>query len=132
MKIINGLTKELVGKALFKHEISETLSFPAAENTHRYQDCHKELYGYVIDGIDKDCIISLASILKKEIKIGDKKTIDGLKKLFPGLETTPCFLPDKDLISEQRRLASHGVRLQANLLTPFPIQQRLIFMRGSS
>ncbi len=119
VKIINGLTKELVGKALFKHEISETLSFPAAENTHRYQDCHKELYGYVIDGIDKDCIISLASILKKEIKIGDKKTIDGLKKLFPGLETTPCFLPAMDLISEQRRLASHGVRLQAKPFDAF-------------
>jgi len=119
VKLINGLTKELVGAALFKHEISETISYPAAENTHRYQDCHKELYGYLIDGIEKDCILSLATRLNKNIKIGDKNTVQSLLKLFPALETTPCFLPAMNLVSEQRRLASHGVRPQAKPLEAF-------------
>ncbi len=110
VKVINGMTKELVGTALFKHEISETLSYPAAENTHRYQDSHKELYGYLIDGIDKDCIVNIASNLGKHIKIGDKNTVQSLIKLFPTLETMPNFLSAMNLVSEQRRLASHGVR----------------------
>lgn len=119
VKIINGLTKELVGIALFKHEISETLNYPAAENTHRYQDCHKELYGYLIDGIEKDCIISMASSLGKSIKIGDKNTVQSLKKLFPALENTPNFSSAMNLVSEQRRLASHGVPPQAKHFEAF-------------
>lgn len=119
VKVINGMTKELVGAALFKHEISETLSYPAAENTHRYQDSHKELYGYLIDGIDKDCIINLASSLGKDIKVGDKNTVQSLKKLFPALETTPSFSSAMNLVSEQRRLASHGVRPKAKQFEAF-------------
>lgn len=119
VKIINGLTRELVGIALFKYEISETISYPAAENTHRYQDCHKELYGYLIDGIEKDCIIALATSLGKSIKVGDKNTVQSLLKLFPALETAPSFLSAMNLVGEQRRLASHGVRPQAKPFEAF-------------
>jgi hypothetical protein len=40
-KVINGLTMELVGKPLYEHEIDKTLGYPAAENTHQYEDSHK-------------------------------------------------------------------------------------------
>lgn len=113
IKIINSLTTELVDTPLYKHEIDETLHYPTAENTHRYQDSHKELYGYLIDALDKDCISHLASRLGKSLKIGDKNTIQAITKLFPALETSLNFMPAFNLVSEQRRLASHGVRQPA-------------------
>jgi hypothetical protein len=119
IKIINGLANELVGIPLYTHEIDETLSIPTAENTHRYQDAHKELYGYFIDGLDKECISRLASILGKSIRIGDKNTVKAILKLFPDLETSPNFMPAVNLVSEQRRLASHGVRPPARNFSAF-------------
>lgn len=108
--VINGLTSELVEVPLYKHELDGTLSYPAAENTHRYQDSHKELYGYLIDGLNKECLSRLASRIGKEVKVGDKNTIQALQKVFPDLEASPNFLRAVSLVSEQRRLASHGVR----------------------
>jgi hypothetical protein len=119
IKIINGLTTELVGAPLYKQEIDETLGFPSAENTHRYQDSHKELYRHLIDGFDKECISRLASSLGRSIKVGDKKTIQAVAKLFPDLETSPNFMPAVNLVSNQRRLASHGVRPQAENFPAF-------------
>jgi len=42
---------EVVGQALFKFSNNPALNFPVAQNTHAYQDAHKELYSYVIDGL---------------------------------------------------------------------------------
>jgi hypothetical protein len=67
IQTVNGLTSELVGIPLYKHEIDPTLGYPAAENTHRYQDAHNVLYGYFIDGLDKKYISALASKLGKAI-----------------------------------------------------------------
>jgi hypothetical protein len=119
IRTINGLTTELVGTPLYKHEIDETLGYPAAENTHRYQDSHKGLYGYLIDGLDRDCISRLASSLGKSFTVGDKNTIQAITKLFPDLETSPNFVPAVKLVSEQRRLASHGVRPRAENFPAF-------------
>jgi len=121
IKVINGLTNELVGASLYKWELDETLSSPAAENTHRYQDAHKELYGYLIDGLNKDCISRLAGQLGKRIKVGDKKTLDALVTLLPQLDTSPGFKQAMHVVSEQRRLGSHGVREPA---THFPASEQ--------
>ncbi len=58
--IINALCLEVVGQALFKFTNNPTLNFPAAQNTHAYQDTHRELYGYIIDGLDKETIKLIA------------------------------------------------------------------------
>src|ERR1039457_1754101 len=78
---VNGLTNEAVGKPLLKHELKESLSFPEAENSHRYEDAHKELYGYLIDGLDSECISLLATRLGRPIKAREKWTVQDLKKL---------------------------------------------------
>lgn len=117
--IINGLTIELVEVSLYKYDIDETLGYPAAENTHRYQDSHKGLYGYLIDGLDKDCISRLTSNLGKSINVGDKNTIKAITKLFPDLKTSANFMPAVELVSKQRHLASHGVRPPAKNFPAF-------------
>jgi hypothetical protein len=110
MKVINALTCEVVGSLLYKDELDQTLGYPAAENTHRYQDSHKTLYGYLIDGLNKTCISSIVSKLNKQINVSNEKTVSAIKKLFPELENSSCFSSAMDVISEQRRLASHKVR----------------------
>jgi hypothetical protein len=119
IKIINGLTAELVDMPLFLHEIDETLGYPSAENTHRYQDAHKELYGYLVDGLNKECLSRLAFKLKRSIKIGDKNTVKAITTLFPTLETSSTFLSALNIISEQRRLATHGIRPTAVKFSAF-------------
>jgi hypothetical protein len=119
IKIINSLTTESVGIPLYKHEIDKTIGYPAAENTHRYQDSHNELYGYLIDGLDKQCICRLASGLGKNINVSDKKTIQAIVRLFPDLKISPNFMRAAKLVSEQRRLASHGVRPSAQNFPAF-------------
>jgi len=117
--IINGLTVELVGIPLYKHELDRTLSYPSAENTHRYQDSHKELYGYLIDGLNKECISRLASDFGKNVKVDNNNTVKSIYKLFLDLETSPCFKHAVNLVGEQRRIASHGVRPRAENFSAF-------------
>jgi hypothetical protein len=121
MNTINGLTGELVGCPLYKYVIDESLSYPSAQNTHRYQDAHKELYGYLIDGLDKQCIAKLAGLLKNDVKVDNKNTIKAITDLFPELGAPSPFYSAVNLVSEQRRLASHGVRPPAETFSAFSI-----------
>jgi hypothetical protein len=109
-RLIYGLTAEVVGRPLLKNEGIKRVNFPAAENNHRYQDAHKELYGYLIDGLDKESIALIADHLGRSVKIGSNRTVMALKKVFPNLAGSPTFSTAFDLVSEQRRSASHGVR----------------------
>ncbi len=120
MKVISGLTNELVDLPLYKHELDGSLSFPAAENNHRNQDAHEELYGYVIDGLNKDCMSLLAKRLGRSIKnVDNRKARSVLEELFPALKTSASFTCAMDLISKQRGDASHGVRPPAERFAAF-------------
>ena len=119
MRVINSLTMESVGGPLYKQDIPEKVPYPSADNTHRYQDSHKELYRYLIDGLNKQCISDLGSKLGKAVNVSDKKTILALTNVFPGLKASSCFMPAADLISEQRRLATHGMRPAAERFPAF-------------
>ena len=119
MNTINGMTKELVGLPLFKHAIDASLGFPAAENTHRYQDAHKVLYGYLIDGIDKDCLAKLATRTANPSTFGSDRTTEALMKLLPALRAPSKFAEAAALVSEQRRAAAHSVRPKAERFSAF-------------
>lgn len=120
IQIVNGLTAELVGIPLYKHELDDRqVSYPAGENTHRYEDAHKTLYGYLIDGLDKDCMSALGTELGKALKIGSKKSVEALKMLFPALENGKYFIQSVNLVSDQRRRASHSARPPAKSFPAF-------------
>ena len=120
IQIVNGLTAELVGIPLYKHELDDRqVSYPAGENTHRYEDAHKTLYGYLIDGLDKDCMSALGTELGKTLKIGSKKSVEALKMLFPALENGKYFIQSVNLVSDQRRSASHSARPPAKSFPAF-------------
>src|SRR6266487_1874480 len=61
VEVINALCLEVVEHTLFQFTSNPALNFPSAQNTHAYQDAHKELYGYVIDGLDKQTIQRIAT-----------------------------------------------------------------------
>jgi hypothetical protein len=120
IQIVNGLTSELVGIPLYKHELDhKQISYPAGENTYRYEDAHKTLYGYLVDGLDKNCISALSNKLGRTLKIGSKKTVEALTMLFPALQNEPHFMPSISLVSDQRRLASHSARPPAKSFPAF-------------
>jgi len=120
IQIVNGLTAELVGMPLYKHELDDRqVSYPAGENTHRYEDAHKTLYGYLIDGLDKKCMSALGIELGKSFTIGSKKSVEALKMLFPALENGKYFIQSVNLVSDQRRRASHSARPPAKSFPAF-------------
>jgi hypothetical protein len=113
---INSITEVVVGERLF--ELAENLSliFPTAENDHRYQDAHREAYGYLVDGLRKPGIQALCKKLGVAINAASDKTLVSLNRLLPsGLSNS--ILGPFDVVSEQRRLATHRVRPSAR---PFP------------
>jgi hypothetical protein len=119
MATINGLTEEIIGIPLFEHRIDASLGFPAAENCHRYQDAHRVLYGYLIDGISRSCLSKLATHLAIPSKFESDRTVAALTKLLPALESPSRFADALALVSEQRRIATHKVRPPAKRFEAF-------------
>ena len=116
---INGLTQETVGLNLYKHKIDSSLAYPAGENTHRYQDAHAKLYGFLIDGLDKTCIQVIAERLGFSIRLGSDKTVTAIQRVFPTLTAPSNFDTAMSLVSEQRRIANHSVRPPAQRMAAF-------------
>ncbi len=110
---INGLTMEAVGIALYKYRIDSSLAYPAAENNHRYQDAHATLYGYLIDGLSKECLEKIARYLGRNENFQNDKPLKALNRLIPQLAKASAFAAAMSTVLEQRRLASHSVRPSA-------------------
>lgn len=110
IQTINALTSEVLGCSLFKFSKNPALRFPSAQNTHQYQDAHRELYGYVIDGLDKPCIDQLASRTGGRHKLSDKKTVEALRLALPRMPPDTGLWSSLQTVSAQRREAGHSVR----------------------
>lgn len=120
---INDLCEEGVGMALFRNATNPELHFPLAENTHRYQDAHGKLYGYLVDGLNERCLERLSAHHSGQpASIASKKTAAALKKLVPGL--CKSLWKAYDETSENRRLAHHNVRSQTRRIPAFEMFNR--------
>jgi hypothetical protein len=110
LKTINALTTEVVGVNLFEHDGTESLAYPLAENTHRYQDAHQRLYGLLVDGLRKDCNAKIGAYAGVVLKRDSDKTVSALKKLPSGPGPTSPLWNAFDTTSRERWLAGHKVR----------------------
>lgn len=119
LKTINALTAETVGMSLFSSGSTESLTFPLAQNTHRYQDAHQALYGLLIDGLDKECIKLIGQKAGAAMKLESDKTVTALKKLPSAPPSASPLWAAADVTSKQRRLASHKVRQGAKHFSAF-------------
>jgi hypothetical protein len=106
LKLINSLTKIKLGKVLFKHEEYRLLNYPIAENNEEYTKSILELYRFLIDGMEKDCIENLATF--KNINLTDsKKRLNSLKEILPEKLRNIIHKPFSEI--SQKRMTIHGI-----------------------
>ena len=114
VNLVNGITMEAAGQRLFNID-APSVPYPAAQNTHRYEDAHRELYGVVIDGLDKAGIEHLGRRLGRPINAQSMKTRDALAQILPVVTNDSAFADPIENVSEQRRRATHKVRPRPHL-----------------
>ena len=115
---INAITEMVVGSRLYAHQENPALIFPMAENDHRYQDAHREAYALLIDGLQKHAIESIAGRLSIVTRFANDNTLKALRRILP-TELHAAILDPFNVVSEQRRLASHRVRPEAKRCAAF-------------
>jgi hypothetical protein len=118
VRTINAQTREMLGASLFKNPSTDALLYPAAQNDHRYQDAHRDLYGYLIDGLELLCIKLLAE--RSGCQLDPKAT-----KTVRALRSTGILSDSADIwalfehVSAQRGKATHGSRSPAKQFAAF-------------
>jgi hypothetical protein len=112
MKLINAVTKTSVDEDFYAEIFHDEVRYPIGENTHAYEDAHGELYRYLIDSINKDCIVALAKYLKAGGNYESDNTINAIKKLFPKLDGR-LFDQAMGTVSRNRRPSAHKPRPKA-------------------
>jgi hypothetical protein len=117
IKLINGLSREAVARRLYAVD-EPNISYPAAQNTHRYEDAHRELYGVLTDSLDKKAIEELGRHLGRPINAQNSRTRDALAMIMPAA-TDSVFADPFENVSALRRLASHKVRTPAKPMRAF-------------
>ena len=119
VKQVNAIAECVASAALFTTSDIRRLCFPSAQNTHRYQDAHAEVYKLIIDGLNKEAIRGLGDKLGITVRPGDKKTVDALQMLFPCEPIRSAVRRPLDHVSEQRRRATHNERPTAESFPAF-------------
>lgn len=116
---INALTYSVIGLALFGDTNVARLSFPTAQNNHRYHDAHSEVYKFLIDGLSKDALKRLAVKLGVTLRTPDsERTLKLIEQIVPAgvaATTRDAF----EVISRNRRLADHQTRPPAEPMLAF-------------
>jgi len=107
---VNAVVRCVASVPLFNYAGFRMLCFPSAENNHRYQDAHSEVYKLVIDGLNKEAITKLGDKLGIAVRAGDKNTVTALEMLFPSDSVRATIRKPLDHVSAQRRLADHRER----------------------
>jgi hypothetical protein len=110
VKEVNAIAECVVNAPLFTVVDVRRLCFPSAQNAHRYQDAHADVYRLIIDGLSKKAIKGLGEKMGITVKPGDKRTIDALAMLFPRDVVRSAVRDPLDHVSEQRRRGTHQER----------------------
>ena len=108
---INACCKTLVSEPLYTAVPDKSVRYPSSQNTHAYEDAHKNLYGFLIDSLSKKCLLAFASLRNKIIPEAQNmrsKTL--LRHVFNELGKNSKLHTLLSTVSEQRRKASHGDR----------------------
>ena len=117
---INVCCKTLVCKPLYTEVPNKSVHYPISQNSHAYEDAHKNLYGFLIDSLSKECLLAFANLRHKTIpQAQEMKPTTLLRHVFDefGKQSKLHTLLSK--ISEQRGKSGHGVRPPAIKLDAF-------------
>lgn len=117
---INACCISLTDKPLYSKVINNSVVYPNCQNTHAYEDAHKNLYGFLIDSLSKECLISLAANRQK--KIPDAANMNPptlLRHVFNEFGKDSRLHKLLSLVSTKRGDGSHGVRNSAKSYDAF-------------
>jgi len=103
LNLISALTKYKTGIPLFKCHRSILLNYPKAENEEEYNKAILELYRLVIDGLSKNSIIKLATLLERELS-DESKTLNSLKEILPEELIDKIHTPLKELRDKRSKI----------------------------
>ena len=115
MATINALTTETVGLLLFDPHECEALRFPLTQNTHRYQDAHLILYGFLVDGLQKECIVRIGAKTGVQLNVASDKTVSALRKV----PAPPRVIPRSGPPSKRPRSSAGSPDTRAPTATRF-------------
>lgn len=116
---VNAIASCVVGVPLFKFPNIRKLCFPLAENTHRYQDAHGEVYKLIIDGLNRDTLKELGDRVGVALKADNDRTVKSLGKLLSSNSVRATVLPPLEQVSKQRRLVGHNERPMSQSFSAF-------------
>jgi hypothetical protein len=75
VKQINAITEWMVSAPLFTATDLRSLRFPSAQNAHRYEDAHPDIYRLRVDGLSKQVMTAIGEKLGVAVKAGDKRNV---------------------------------------------------------
>lgn len=117
---INACCESLAGLPLYSKVPDSSVTYPISQNTHAYEDSHKTLYGFLIDGLSKKCLTSLADKRGKSIpEAANMKPPTLLRHVFHEFDRESQLHKILSLISTERGNSSHGVRVPAKSTDAF-------------
>ena len=117
---INACCKTLVCESLYTAIPDKSVCYPISLNSHAYEDAHKNLYGFLIDSLSKECLLKLASLRNKRIPDAPSmRSTTLLRHVFNELGECSKLHTLLSKVSEQRRNATHNVRAPAKKTDAF-------------
>lgn len=120
IKKINACSISLTGLPLYSKAPDSSVTYPSSQNTHAYEDSHKNLYGFLVDGLSKRCLIILAEKRGKNIPHHDNMNATTLlRHVFDEFGKDSRLHKILGVISTERGNSSHGVRSPAKSCDAF-------------
>ena len=111
---INACCKTLVDEMLYTKVPDKSIRYPISQNSHAYEDAHRNLYGFLIDSLSKKCLLALANLRNKTIpQAQEMKPPTLLRHVFDEFDKQSKLHTLLSKISEQRGNSSHGGRTAA-------------------
>lgn len=122
---INACCKALTGHPLYSKVPNSSVTYPCSQNTYAYEDSHKNLYGFLVDGLSKKCLLALAEKRQKNIlEAANMKPPTLLRHVFTEFDKESQLYKVLSLISTERGNSSHGVRSSAKACDAFGLFNR--------
>ncbi len=114
IKKINACCKTLVDEPLYTKVPDKSIRYPISQNSHAYEDAHRDLYGFLVDSLSKKCLLALACIRKQTIlEAQNMRSPILLRHVFHEFDKHSKLHTLLSKVSKQRRNSSHDVRSAA-------------------
>ena len=108
---INACCKTLVDEPLYTKVPDKSVCYPISQNSHAYEDAHRNLYGFLVDSLSKKCLLALAGIRNQTIpEAQNMKSTTLLRYVFNELDEHSKLHTLLSKVSKQRGKSSHDVR----------------------